>query len=309
MARDGGYSDQWDDSESGGVPCACGKHCAEADYVGNPSRGPRAFCETDRARIASVIKRLPETYAELSLKLVKSQQQEERVSGSREAPVPVDLDVQAFMRHIVLVALTWEDLVRGAANLSDPDLCPECEGEGSAEGWDCQACEGSGVVKSRDGAALKRACDLLGGRDGKGDGHLTALLALEPSDTLRPVKGSTKLAELEPGSVIRIDSSGDAWQRREMDGTAAGVEFLKLHSRARGILGLAPRTRRVAARCETDGGGCGSIGTIKQREAPGGDWEAVARCTACPKVYAGADFEDLMGREFQAVQRAERNAS
>jgi len=252
-----------------------------------------------------VIERLPETYAELSLKLVKSQQQEEKVSGSREAPVPVDLEVQAFMRHIVLVALTWEDLVRAVARLSDPDECPECEGEGILEGWDCQACQGTGSVKSRDGAALRRACELLGGQHGRGDGHLSELLALGPSDTLRPVKGSAKLAELEPGSVIRIDSSGDAWQRREMDGTAAGVEFLKLHSSARGMLGLAPRSRRVAVRCETTGGGCGSFGTIKQRETPGGDWESVARCSECPKVYIGDEFENLMGREFAAVQAAE----
>lgn len=301
MGAQGNYSDQWDDSDSGGQPCACGRHCAEADNAGNAQVGPRAFCATDTHHIGAVIRGLPGMYTDLSLKLAKEGQREERVSGSRDAPVPVDLEVQAFMRHLVLCALTWEELVRQAADLSNPDLCPSCRGEGSIQGRGCRTCQGDGVIRARDGAALQRACVLLGGRDHERTGYLGTLLGLEPAPVTRPVPGSTRLSELEPGSAIRIDSAGDAWERKDRGGADAGLEFLKLNGRARGILGLTLESRRVAARCE-----CESIGTIKQRQAISGGWEAVARCSACGRAYIGAEFEDLMGREFEATQNAGR---
>ncbi len=262
------YRDEWDDKESGGTPCACGRTCAEGDYAGNARIGPRSFCDTDRGHIGAVIRGLPETYVELRLKLAKSQQREERVSGSREAPAPLDLEVEAFMRHIILVAVSWEEQVRATASLSAiPD--------GNA----------------RDGAALARACRLLGGEPG----YLGALLSLDAEVKNRPVPGSRQLRELEPGTVIRIDSAGDAWQKREMDGTAAGLEFLALNGRARAMLGLSLRRRRVAVRCD----GCDAL-TLVQREALGGGWERVVRCTACPQTYIGSEFELLKGREYKS---------
>lgn len=270
---------EWDDTESGGVACARGRHCAEADYAGNAARGPRAWCETDRAHVGSVIRDLPQAYVELHYKLAKGQRQDgERVTGGgKEAPAPLDLEVEAFLRHVILVAVSWEEAVRAAARLSPlPD----------------------GLV--RDGTALQRACTLLAGRDRDRCGHLGVLLALGPETVNRPVPGSTRLADLEPGTLIRVDSSGDAWQKRDMDGTAAGLEFLALSSRARGILGLNLRSRRVAVRCD----GCESIGTLKQREALGGGWEPVVRCSACPQVYLGQPFELLIAREYQETVKA-----
>ena len=274
MTRDSGdQRDQWDDDESGGVSCACGRNCAEADYAGNAQMGPRAFCATDTHHIGAVIRGLPEIYVELRFKLAKSGQQEERVSGSREAPTPLDLKVEAFMRHIILVAVSWEEQVRAAASLSAiPD----------------------GAV--RDGTSLARACKILGGDDNERTGYLGTLLMLEPEDKNRPVKGSTALNELEPGSVIRIDSAGDAWQKREMGGADAGIEFLKLHGRARGYLGLTLQRRKVGVRCD----GCDGYYLV-QREALGGGWEAVVKCTECPTAYIGGEFELLMGRWWTAT--------
>lgn len=273
------FSGDWDDTGSGGQGCARGRHCAEADYQGNAARGPRAFCETDRAHVGSVIRDLPQVYVELHYKLAKGQQPDgQRVSGGgKEAPTPLDLDIEAFLRHVILVAVSWEEAVRVAARLSPlPD----------------------GLV--RDGTALQRACVLLAGRDRDRCGHLDVLLALAPETVNRPVTGSTRLADLEPGTLIRVDSSGDAWQKRDMDGTAAALEFLTLSSRARAVLGLNLQSRRVAVRCD----GCESIGTLKQREALGGGWEAVVRCSACPQVYIGQPFELLMGREYAETVKA-----
>ena len=296
--------DDWDDSETGGTSCACGRSCAERDYQGNPARGPRAFCETDRRWIGAAIRGLPQAYAELSLRLVKDGQQEERVSGSREAPVPVDLETETFMRHVILVALTWEDAVRAAASLSDPDKCPACDGEGEHDGAECGLCRGTGKIRTRDGASLQRACELLGGHDRDRTGYLDTLLSLEASQVTRPVPGSKRLADLEPGTVIRIDSSGDAWARAEMNGTDAGLEFLRLNGRARAMLGLSLGRRRVAVPCD----GCDRM-TLVQREALAGGYEPVARCTNCPETYIGAQFELLMGREYSATVQAQGKAS
>lgn len=296
------YIGDWDDTGTGGQACARGRHCSEADYQGNAARGPRAWCETDRAHVGDVIRDLPQVYVEVHLKLGKGQLPDgERVSGGgKEAPVPLDLEVDAFLRYMILVALTWEAEVRAANQLSNPDACGACDGEGERGGRECRACEGAGVVRSRDGAALRRACALLAGRGRDRDGHLSSLLALPPTSVTRPVPVSRKLSDLAPGTVVRIDSAGDAWQRAEVDGTGAGLEILDLGSRARSVLGITPRSRRVAVRCD----GCESIGTLKQREALGGGWEAVVRCSACPQVYIGQPFELLMAREYQETLKA-----
>lgn len=273
--------EEWDDSETGGMPCACAKSCAERDYQGNPARGPRAFCDTDRRYIGRVIRQFPETYTRLSFLLVPGGQQAERISGSQEAPDAVNTRVQAFMREIILVAVSWEEQVRAVASLSEIP-----------------------TAAVRDGAALARACRLLGGHDDDRTGYLGTLLSLEPEDKRRPLPGSKMLIDLEPGSHIIIDSAGDAWENRERGGTDAGREFLKLNGRARDMLGLSLQRRRVAVRCD----GCDQM-TLKQREALGGGWEPVIRCTNCPEVYIGTRFELITGREYQATLKEHGKAS
>lgn len=291
----------WDDEESGSTPCACGRHCAERDYLGNPALGPRSFCDSDRSHIGAAIRGLPQVYAEMSLRLAKSGQQDERVSGSREAAVPVDLETETFMRHIVLVALTWEEIVRSAFGLSNPDLCLSCDGDGERDGaGDCPACQGSGVIRWRDGAALQRACVLLGGEDRDRTGYLLPMLSLESGQVIRPVPGSRRLAELKPGTVVSIDSAGDAWVQGEMNGTGAGLEFLALNGRARGMLGLSRQRRRIG---EVPCDGCRGK-TLVQCEAKAGGWEPVVRCTACATAYTGAAYDLLMARVYQVQLEA-----
>lgn len=279
--------DGWEDDEAGSTPCACGKDCAERDYQGNPALGPRDFCATDERYVRSAIRALPGDYASLSVLLAKSGQQGERVSGGgKEAPVPVALDIDAFMREMVMVTLSWEDQVRASASLSDPD-----GGEEEGRRW-------------RDGPALQRACDLIAGT-GDSPGWLTVLLALGPEEKRRYVPGNVMLRDLAPGTRVTIDSSGDAWGAAEVGGTYAGLEFLRLHSRARGMLGLT-RARRKLPEVPCDG--CDGK-TLIQREAIAGDWEPAVRCTACPQSYIGAQFEHLMGRVYEAQVRALRKAS
>lgn len=283
------YCPDTDDSGSG-TPCACGRRCAEADYLGNAAYCPRAFCLTCRDWIGRAIGWLPEAYASLALKLPRSDQAGERVSGSREAPMLVAAEVEAFMREIVLITIGWEDQVRSVARLSDYPEVPE-----DALAW--------GVADGgrRDGKALADACDTLGtGRKG----HLDTLLSLECESKSRyiPPPRIAELAESDPDLVLFFDAAGDAWAWRDMDGTDAGLEFLAITGRARGMLGLTRQRRRITE-VACDGRDCGGL-TLVQYEARDGGWEEIVRCTACPQSYAGAQFTLLMGRVYQAQMAA-----
>lgn len=265
------------DEDQGGEPCACGRHCAERDYQGNAQRGPRAFCDTDRGYILRAIRDLPRTYVDLRILLVPSSQAEERVSGSREAPVPLNVQAEAFMREIVHVARSWQRQVQEVARLSASD------------------------DPVRAGVALGQACRLLAGEGRDNDGHLDTLLALQPVIQTRFVPPGRKLGDLDPGSVVRIDAAGDAWTATRMDGTAAGLEFLALNGRARGMIGLSRQRRRIT---EVPCDGCRARGTLVQSEARSGGWEPVVRCTDCPTSYVGAAYELLMGRVYKAQLEA-----
>jgi hypothetical protein len=274
--RSSDFSGRDDDDAETGEPCACGIRCTARDYQGNPKRSPRAFCDTDWGHIGDAIRDLPETYAALRLlMLARSGQQEERVSGSREAPVEMDLQVQAFMREIVRVAVSWEDQVRAAAHLADyPD------------------------GDRREAVMLAGACKTL-------YAHLTTLLSLPREDKKRFVP-LDKITEREMhGAEIFYDTCGEAWEYVKLGGTDAGLEFLAIHNRARGMRGLTRQRRRITeVPCDQCGGK-----TLVQYEAKAGDWEPVVRCTACPNSYIGTQFEHLMGRVYSAQVRALGKAS
>lgn len=253
-----------DDEEEAGDPCACGSRCAESDYQGNARRCPRAFCRTDERYIADAIAALPETYRQVRTLLARSQQQEERVSGSREAPLPLAADVEAFLREIVRVAVSWEDQVMAVARLSDYPDGPR-----------------------RDTVALADAARTL-------HAHLTTLLSLAPETKQRFVPPSR--LDAEPDLEVHFDTAGDAWEFPRLDGTDAGLEFLALHGRARGMCGLTRRRRRIT---EVACDGCHEL-TLVQREAVTGGWEPAVRCSDCPNAYTGLLFTHIMARVYEA---------
>jgi hypothetical protein len=262
-----------------GEPCARGNRCEERDYQGNAKCGPRAFCSTDRDYIGRAIYSLPETYTQLRVILARSEQAGERVSGSRDLPIPVAADVDKLMREIVWVACSWEEVVRAVARLSDyPD------------------------GHRRDAVALADACRTL-------YRHLDTLLSLAPQDVARSAtrKRVEEVIEEfgdETGSfLIRYDTAGDAWENVTMDGTQAGMEFLAITGKARGMIGLNRQRRRIT---EVPCDQC-KARTLVQYEALLGGWEPKARCTNCPNAYTGQLFEFLMGRVYE-VQVATLNA-
>lgn len=271
-------------SDEGGEPCALGARCYERDYAGNAKRGPRALCESDRRWVERSIGDLPWDYVHLSFLLARVQQQEEHVSGTREPPMPVAADIDAFMREIVLVALSWETEVRCMARLADIPADPR-----------------------RMGAELAQASRTL-------VRQLDTLLSLGTREVTRYAT-KARLAEIESEGrgddpdTVRWDTAGDAWEYKPMDGIAAALELLGLHGRARGMLGLTPQRRRIT---EVPCDEC-KAKTLVQREAPNGGWMPMVSCTACPNTYTGTRYDLLISRIYQAqlaaLERSRRGAA
>ena len=286
------------DDSAGMTPCARDNRCEERDYQGNAQLCPRAFCETDHDYIARAVSGLPRTYVELHGLLARIEQARERVSGSREAPIPLATDIQAFMREIVHVTVSWEERVRDVRGLSDyAEYARKVHGLGDDE-----------EVRRRDSVALDGACRTL-------SLCLETLLSLEPWDYLRPAtrkrvgevieeRGDERPAVLNAyghwmfAQPLTWDTAGDTWETVTLDGTAAGLEFLAVNGRARGMLGYSRQRRRITEiRC--DNRKCNAY-TLVQYEGRDGGWEPKVSCTACPNAYIGAAFELLMGRIYQA---------
>jgi hypothetical protein len=267
MARRSRWTQEQEEAEAEaetGTPCAREQQCAESDYQGNATLCPRAFCEKDEQWIGKILREMPGTYVGLRLLLARSQQQEERVSGSREAPIPLATDIEAFMREIVHVTLDWEEQVMAVRRLSDLP---------------------SG--RRRDAVSLVHACRTL-------STGLSTLLSLAPETKVRYVPVS-RLYEEDLDYRIWWDTAGDAWADTTMDGTDAGLELIRVSGRARGMLGLNRGRRRIT---EVPCDDCKAT-TLVQWEGRDGGWEPVIRCTNCPNAYIGTRFELMAGRIYK----------
>jgi hypothetical protein len=267
------WQEEQAEAEEAGTPCARESQCTDADYQGNAILCPRSFCEKDEAWIRRILTEMPETYTRMRMLLARSQQQEERVSGSREAPIPLATDIDMFMRQIVLVTCGWEETVRAVGSLSD---YPE--------------------GRRRDAVQLATASRTLAA-------HLTILLSLGPCDVTRLITFEQAL-ETSPEDEVRYNTAGEPILHTTMDGTAAGLEFIRLSGRARGMQGLNRGRRRIT---EVPCDDCQAT-TLVQWEARDGGYEPVIRCTNCPNAYIGTRFELLMGRIYRIqMDRTERH--
>jgi hypothetical protein len=210
---------------------------------------------------------------------------DERVSGSREAPIPLAADVEALMCEIVHIACSWETAVRTQARLTPHPAGPD--------------------HRRRDGVRLAVACETMAGRwDGREyiGGNFDVLLSLGPQLMKRAIPQS-RVEEIinadkegtERGRFV-IDRSGQAWERVSLNGTQAAAEFFALTGKVRGALGLTlPRRRITEVRCD----GCNGKATLVQPGARSGGWEDKVVCTNCPNVYTGSRFTLLMSRIYQ----------
>lgn len=247
-------------------PCARGDRCAERGPGNTPQLGPRAFCTTDRARIASALEWIPTAYIELYMRLGdKGSGVGGRVSGSRTPPVPPNLGVDALMVDIVRVLGSWDERVRVVANLRELSLA------------------------MRDGVALTTMVRTL-------SAHLDALLALPEEPMLRSVS-IQQAAELPPGTVGNVrPAAGYADVMLDLSGADAGLEILRLHGRARHMLGYTAQHQDLPVPCWN----CG-LRTVRRWDGTAGLADE-AECMECRERYT-ADRYALLMREVEELHR------
>jgi hypothetical protein len=213
----------WDDAGSENLrECARGDRCSDyyiEDGHRYPAQTPRAFCDKDARWIAACLAALPGCYDALERELGEKSGTQERVSGSREAPVPPRLDVDALMREYVHVLSSWHERVAAAGNLDFPY---------------------TRISRfRRDRYAVHRACEVIAPR-------MSALFALEGELATRYVK--IEDATGDTAGFVH-PAAGYAEVDRVLSGADAGEEILRLYGKAVHVLGQFLERETMGAPC------------------------------------------------------------
>lgn len=268
--------------DSGLRECARAERCSDPQFVQDgprtvrrPALTPRAFCDSCRDEIGVCIEETPRRWVQVhanigQLKVLDG----DPVSGSQSPPVPLSLDMDAFLREMVAVLVSWEERVRVVAGLSLLDTAV--------------------ARRRRDGVAVAQACRVL-------SAHLDALLALTPEPMMRVLDLKTAAA-LPPGTngVVR-PVAGYAEVMCDLSGEDAGLELLWLRARCRGTLGLTgPKPKHLPVPCKA----CGFTELYEVLT-----WDGVpegAKCRQCGDEYSDNEYTIRRGEAYALAQvRAE----
>lgn len=259
-------------------PCSRGDRCrartvtvVDGQRLAAPAWSYRTFCDADRARIAEHLADLPLLYVRTHMELGTLSSSGERVSVSKTAPVPLSVGVDALLREVLAVLLSWEERVRAVARLIPVE------------------------ARRRDSAAIAAACRLLGA-------HLDALLALDAEPMLR-YKTIPEAAKLPPGTpgVVR-ETAGYAEVILDLSGADAGAEILRLHARCSALL---TDTRTPARHLPVPCDGC-SYAELYEVLTWDGRPDG-AKCRECGYEYSDNEYTLLRGRVYAQEQERARS--
>ena len=247
--------------------------CAQGDWCRGyriedgkrlPALPPRPFCEPCARLIAKNLDDLPERFAQLYAELGNKRKAGERISGTREAPVPVRLDIDALMREIIMVLASWDERIRHLAGMTFPGT--------------------TATRLRRDGPAITSYVETLALR-------LSALLTLQSE----PMRRDILIEEVRPGDTGVIHVSAEyASVNRDLSGIDAGLEILTLHRRCRAKLAETRRRDHLDVPCP----GCDALGLERD---DGSDW--AAECTQCGRQLNQDQYELWTG-QMAAYERA-----
>lgn len=255
--------------------CARGEHCAARKTVAGqggeriivPAQTYRAFCDQDRDRVRDVLDDLPARYNELRARIGDRRTQDgPRVSGgARTAPIPINLGIDALLRQIEEIVLSWDEHVRIVARLAD-------------------------LTAPTRADAVTTACGML-------TKHVDALVGVEGVDMSRTMD----LARHEhlPGDANGWVHPAAGWigYNTTLDGAEAGTEVLNLHHRSLKVLGYAPQHHDLIVACWE----CGER-SLRRHDGTAGLADHV-ECMRCREQYLGSRLRSLMVEEDQAQQR------
>lgn len=205
--------------DDGQRACAQMEHCATAARIENadgtiswvPSRGPRAFCEADRGKVAAALAELPRLYVSLAAEIGRPAQATSAARSPFGPRLPLRGDIDAIMRAFTEVLVSWHERVAAIDSLSPP---PEPNRDGSPS--------------ARPSWYVDRAVKVITPR-------LDALLALAPEPMRRAV--TLRDLALMPDDTAGVVRSVYAAVMPDLSGADAGLEVLALHRLARAVLG------------------------------------------------------------------------
>lgn len=226
---DHGHSERdWRDDaprdDEKGHACARKDHCSDyyiEDGRRHPAQTPRAFCDKDARWITACLEALPGCYDALERELGESFKAgtQERVSGSREVPVPPRLDINALMCEYTHVLSSWHERVAAVDSLHFPSAKLS--------------------RLRRDRVAVKRAVDAISER-------MSILFALEEERMARYVRIEDAAGD-DAGFVHPAADYAEV--DRVLSGADAGEEILRLYGRAVHVLGQFLEKEEMGAPC------------------------------------------------------------
>lgn len=279
--------------DDGQRPCARGDRCMEASVVfheGNrvrtPALGYRPLCDSDRSYALRCLEQFPAYYAELGERIGdKATGQGPKVSGSRTAPLPLNLTVDAVRVDLVNVIASWASRVHRVADLT-PIATERSLGE--------RVLHGAPLTADADGP-FQRMCETLGA-------HLDALLSLahEPMTRFVPLADSDDLPEGTP--VLRHYWAGYAEAVLDLDGSDAALEVIALNGRCRWLLGYTGKDEKISGRCFS----CEQLDVLIRPDGSAG-LEDHAECSSCGTRYFGAEYQLLMRDVYERELANQRN--
>lgn len=262
-------------SDEGLHDCARGIYCAArktvvaegGERIVVPAQTYRTFCDPDRDRIRDCLEEIPGRYTELRDRIGDRRPAEgPRVSGGgRSKPLPINLGIDAHLRQIEEIILSWDEHIRIVAHLAD-------------------------LTAPTRADAVASACTML-------TGHVDALLSLEAVDMSRTMD----LAQHEhlPQDATGLVHTTGEWIRYNttLTGADAGREVLNLHHRCLTMLGFAPQHHDLITPCWE----CGER-ALRRHDGSAGLADHV-ECMRCREQYLGSRLRSLMVEEDQAQQR------
>lgn len=238
--------------------------------IADQVQAPTPFCGRDVYAIGRALASLPERYVQLRTKIGdKPTIVGEPVSGSREAPIPLRVDVDATIRDMLLVLLSWEERVAAVARLTRPAT------------WLSR--------RRRDEIALPQAVTTL-------QSWLELLLCLpaEPMTRILPIRGRAAL----PAGVAGMVHPHGGYIEATIDlaGAHAGLEVLHLVYKTRQVLGeTTPPPVRL------DGIPCRGCEALAMQVCP--DPHYRSECTECGQLLTADEYADHI-RDYTAKARA-----
>jgi hypothetical protein len=275
--------------DEGQRACARGERCASAtsvrqadgSYKQQPALGYRAFCDRCRDMVMRCVEQMPGYLTDLRAQLGdKGRGSGPKVSGSRSAPLPINLNVEALVTDLVDMVASWAGRVALVAGLFGVDADRR--------------------LRAYPDMPVQRMCEQLAV-------HLDVLLGLGPQPMTRFVT-MEDAAKLPPGTPGRVHPfAGYAEVVIDLDGADAGLEFARVNSRCRFVLGLTGAAEKIGGRCFS----CEQIDVLVRPDGSAGLAD-YAECSACGTKYFGAEYKLLMRDVYEremTKQQARKEAS